>query len=215
MKELTNPPPAHVRVVNKELEDLAFQANTAHAAGESAVRGGLERFREAGQLLLKAKEVCPYGQWGPWCKENLTMSKRIIEQYLKLTAYWHLCQGAKTLREAIKVLYAKEEELKFEILCRDCRINGAKPDCPECAKLRKKKSRRSGKVLLDWNKFGKSFSYLKNWQFRLYEVHGLIDDKGAPVRDPVLSKCDQWLNDWFNTIRQRYEELAKVKAPDI
>jgi hypothetical protein len=47
-------------------------------------RAGLEHYRQAGTLLLEAKEQQPYGSWGKWLKKNFELSHQTAYHYMTL-----------------------------------------------------------------------------------------------------------------------------------
>ena len=61
-----------------ELTKLAKQINAEHVEAEA----GLEHARDAGLLLIEAKEKCGHGKWLPWIEENLRFSEHTARCYV-------------------------------------------------------------------------------------------------------------------------------------
>jgi hypothetical protein len=50
-------------------------------AGEAA---GLEHYRNAGSMLIEAKDQVPQGEWLVWVQRNFDLSKRTAQKYMQL-----------------------------------------------------------------------------------------------------------------------------------
>jgi Protein of unknown function (DUF3102) len=150
--------PAIVRdAADPALEQLAFEINSAHEAGERSARNGLDRFKEAGEALLKAKERLPHGEWLPWLGKNVKFSERTVRRYMALASGWEKIKSVivADLTAALRLL-AEDPDAKpkkgkkatpaqpFLKLCRPCRTYGAKAGCKECKKLNKPSEREAG-----------------------------------------------------------------------
>lgn len=66
------------------LTELATQLGDAHAACETALSDALGHAFRAGDLLLEAKELLPYGAWGRWLAEHFAGSERTARGYMQL-----------------------------------------------------------------------------------------------------------------------------------
>ena len=63
----------------------ANEINLLHEKASNSAAEAIGYAKEAGMRLLAAKESLPHGQFGPWVKENLTVSHRQAQRYI--TAY--------------------------------------------------------------------------------------------------------------------------------
>jgi DUF3102 family protein len=109
-------PEAELPAVVHEMESLAALAskiNHAHRAGEAATRRGLEYFRAAGEMLLKAKEQCGHGEWMTWLKKNIKASQRSANKYMTLAARWCDLEGklesGSNLTDVLRILAGIDE----------------------------------------------------------------------------------------------------------
>lgn len=155
--DLFNQKPAITRTAAEgELADLAFEINAAHEAGEQQARKGLERFRVAGEALLKAKEKCGEGKWVAWLEKNVHFDRHTASNYMRVATAWETgVSQASSLRDALRILTedpdAKPKKKKAKPAlatplkrCRNCRIYGAKEGCKECKKLNQPPEREPG-----------------------------------------------------------------------
>jgi hypothetical protein len=98
------------------LQDFAARINTAHAACEGAFKAGLLQAREAGELLLQAKELVAHGAWLPWLEANCTVSERTAQGYMRVARRWVELEAKApraadlSVREAIALLSAPRSE---------------------------------------------------------------------------------------------------------
>ena len=69
---------------------LAADINREHEAAEHAATTAVEHARRAGEMLLEAKAAVLHGAWLPWIRENLSLSERSAQGYMRV---------AKQLRE--------------------------------------------------------------------------------------------------------------------
>ena len=74
--------------LTRGLGKIAEQINECHGAISSNLRASLESALEAGQLLQKAKERLPHGQWLPWIADNLTLPQRTVQMYMRVARNW-------------------------------------------------------------------------------------------------------------------------------
>jgi phage N-6-adenine-methyltransferase len=102
-------PPALVRPA-EDLATLAKAINAAHEAAQGAMRTGLEKAREAGDALLKAKAACKHGQWLSWLKGNTKLDRMTAWRYMQLSERWGECNSVLHLADAYRVLFSGGEE---------------------------------------------------------------------------------------------------------
>jgi ParB-like chromosome segregation protein Spo0J len=108
-------PPAIVKPAH-DLVALARKINAGHEAVQRLAGEALERARQTGQLLIRAKEQLDHGQWLPWLKENVKFSQQAANNYMRVAKGWGQITSASnfpamSIREAICHL-AQEEERK-------------------------------------------------------------------------------------------------------
>jgi adenine-specific DNA-methyltransferase len=96
-------PPASVRPA-EDLAALATRINAEHEAAEAATREGLERFRRAGEALLRAKARLGHGQWLPWLKKHVRFSYREASRYMRLAEGWDKLDTVSNLTEGLRLL---------------------------------------------------------------------------------------------------------------
>jgi hypothetical protein len=112
VKELFDPP-AIVRTVDA-LAEIAAQINAGHQQVQNAIRASLERARDVGQLLIKAKGQCQHGQWLPWLKANVKFSERTAQNYVNVAKRWNEIESKSatvadlSYRNALEFLSAPE-----------------------------------------------------------------------------------------------------------
>jgi hypothetical protein len=74
----------HPAVPNSNrLPILAAKIRAAHDAVTVSARTVVERAREAGNLLLEAKEAVPHGGWQPWLRE-IGITPRTAQGYMQI-----------------------------------------------------------------------------------------------------------------------------------
>jgi hypothetical protein len=97
-------------VPRPDLGDLAERINAEHQQAEVVLRRGLEHAKNAGELLLQAKEHCGHGQWLPWLKENVHFSVRTAQAYMRIAKEWNRLEAKSATvahlgyREALELL---------------------------------------------------------------------------------------------------------------
>src|SRR5690606_25491228 len=64
--------------------DLAERINEAHAKAKEHADCAVECARQAGELLLQAKAGLKHGDWQGWLRENVTVTPRMAQQYMRL-----------------------------------------------------------------------------------------------------------------------------------
>jgi Protein of unknown function (DUF3102) len=74
----------HVDITSVDLDTLAAEVRTAHAAVDHAARNVVEHAIAAGIALLKAKAAVPHGGWLTWLKSKCDLSERHAERYMLL-----------------------------------------------------------------------------------------------------------------------------------
>src|SRR5262249_24117701 len=70
------------------LSKLARQINAAHEKAEGSLRSCLQHAKEAGDLLLEAKQQVEHGHWLPWLRDNCTMPARTAQAYMRVSKLW-------------------------------------------------------------------------------------------------------------------------------
>jgi hypothetical protein len=70
------------------LSALADQINDQHDRAIQHVKSALEHARQAGELLLQAKQQIPHGGWLTWLSANCRVSPRQAQKYLKVAKNW-------------------------------------------------------------------------------------------------------------------------------
>jgi Protein of unknown function (DUF3102) len=68
----------------KTLGELAAAINTEYEAVCVSARKTLDHAFNAGELLLKAKDLVPRGFWGDWLHEHCDVSERSAQKYMQL-----------------------------------------------------------------------------------------------------------------------------------
>jgi len=73
--------------ISQRLEQLAKEANEAHANVGSAFKNGLVCANQAGHALLEANRICrPLGQWLTWLAANFKASRWTARRYMDFAA---------------------------------------------------------------------------------------------------------------------------------
>lgn len=70
--------------MSNRLPVLAAMIREAHDSARMAARFSAERAIEAGHLLLEAKLAVGHGNWLPWLKQNVGLSERTAQGYMRL-----------------------------------------------------------------------------------------------------------------------------------
>ena len=132
-----------------DLRFLAAHANNAHHEGEKAADRGLQKFREAGEVLIRAKAQVPHGQWEAWVQDNLHFSLREAQRYMRLAREWPKATCVSFLEMGLQKALAElakdvqEAPDPASNLCKRCQRVGAVQDCPECKSLKSLKEAAS------------------------------------------------------------------------
>ena len=70
--------------VAKNLKTLAAQINAVSRAFVTGLRKTVEHGIRAGQKLTEAKALCAHGEWLPWLEENVEVSVRSAQEFMRL-----------------------------------------------------------------------------------------------------------------------------------
>lgn len=75
----------HVRPSTREhdLAELAVQINDEHAACVRFANDAVKRAIKMGQLLVRAKQAIPHGDFAGWIKANCTFRPRMAQSYMQ------------------------------------------------------------------------------------------------------------------------------------
>ena len=68
------------------LPGLADEINAEHAAAEESARDAVNRAYRAGKLLIQAKRRVDHGKWLSWIDENLDLSERTAQTYMRVAS---------------------------------------------------------------------------------------------------------------------------------
>lgn len=80
--------------------DLAAEINREHKAAQDAARSALEHAIRAGELLIQAKEGIAHGEWGKWLQDNVEVSERTAQAYMRTAKHKGELVDPKTQRVA-------------------------------------------------------------------------------------------------------------------
>jgi len=69
---------------SSRLAQIATELSGQHAACESALSDAVGHASRAGELLLEAKPLVAYGEWGSWLAANFAGSHRTARGYMQL-----------------------------------------------------------------------------------------------------------------------------------
>lgn len=83
------------------LELLAEQANTEHAAFETTQSAAVAHAIAAGEALIAAKAELERGQWLPWVRANLDFSERMARNYMRIARNGNAVADLGSIREAL------------------------------------------------------------------------------------------------------------------
>lgn len=112
MKEL-GPHEQPVPIVQSahSLGELASVIRSSHKVYVATGRAALERAKETGEFLRKAKFMCRPGEWLPWLKEHLSdITIRSAQIYMRVAANWSRCADSAHLDDALKMLTDDTED---------------------------------------------------------------------------------------------------------
>jgi hypothetical protein len=134
-------PPAIEAVSQTTLEQIAFEAKSAFEAAKRSGMNTVERYKDAGEALTKAKAAVKHGEWLKWLAVN-KISRTTAFAAMAIAANWSNVRPAEHLKDALKQItdsVAEEQEKTLPgtpvtapaLYCRHCRINGADKKCPD------------------------------------------------------------------------------------
>ena len=147
-----------------ELSQLAGQITTAVLAGERAAKTAASDFRAAGEMLLRAKDKLPHGEFQAWVEPNIKRSYRQAARWMRLAKsdamslledQWAIIcghgdeasdgnDGMSMSGESSHSSPARptpnrsvtSSPAATPILCMGCQKRGAVKNCPRCLALR-------------------------------------------------------------------------------
>src|SRR5262249_38671702 len=76
------------RILHAKLDDLAKQIHDEHLAVGTSLRQCLEHAKNAGELLLRAKNTFVHGSWEKWLEDNVEVSVRRAQSYMQIAKHW-------------------------------------------------------------------------------------------------------------------------------
>jgi hypothetical protein len=78
----------HKTTSAKRLKELPGLIMEAHDRFEALARNALEHARQAGALLLEAKEDVGHGNFLKWLDDHVPLRKRTVERYMRVAQKW-------------------------------------------------------------------------------------------------------------------------------
>ena len=75
-------------VPSTKLEKLAGEINERCAAARESVTSAAFAALQAGALLNEAKTLVPHGHWLPWLHENVSVSDRQAQKWMRVAREW-------------------------------------------------------------------------------------------------------------------------------
>lgn len=100
------------------LETLADQINEQQGRIDAARFSALERVKDAGELLMQAKNLVKHGEWEGWLGAHCRVSVSMARKYMQLAREWPRLMEANQepvadlgIKDALKLL-AKPRETK-------------------------------------------------------------------------------------------------------
>jgi hypothetical protein len=69
--------------MNTELSNISAEINREHALAQQNANIAIEHGKRAGELLLQVKESLPHGSFGAWLSENVAVSDRQAQRYMR------------------------------------------------------------------------------------------------------------------------------------
>lgn len=86
-------------------------------AGDEA---GLEHYRQAGEMLIEAKDQVPHGSWSRWLTKNFELSQNTAARHMRLARRAETGQlksvGTDTIEEALGYQPRRERHAKWQPL---------------------------------------------------------------------------------------------------
>lgn len=108
--------------MSNRLPILADAANASHEYTKIALRAAAEAARDAGIVLLEAKELVPHGEWAAWIKANFKAGIRTAQRYMRIANNWPTIEGKATsvshlsVNEALGILDGRDDLEKALVL---------------------------------------------------------------------------------------------------
>jgi len=93
--------------------ELSKQINKEHELVLTHAVKALEHARNAGELLIQAKDTCKHGEWGKWLESNFNGSSRQAQRYMRVHQRWPEIEAKATrvsdfsLRQGLKMLSSR------------------------------------------------------------------------------------------------------------
>jgi DUF3102 family protein len=81
-----------------DLADIAARVREAHAKFVDALRGGMVRAIEAGELLIQAKAKLKHGEWLPWLADQCGVPERSAQLYMRVARHRDTYLDAKSAK---------------------------------------------------------------------------------------------------------------------
>ena len=66
------------------LADLAQEINEHDKAKRACEVKGVMHFMKMGELLIEAKKIVPHGKFSAWVKENISVTPRTAQMYMRI-----------------------------------------------------------------------------------------------------------------------------------
>lgn len=105
-------------LISHSIEGLADAINSEYQQFEEVSKRGLLHFRNVGEGLLKARELCGYGQWLPWLSTNCpAIAERTAQAAIRIARNWGTIESKSatvadlTINEALKLIPPKLPEM--------------------------------------------------------------------------------------------------------
>lgn len=104
--------------MTKELsttQDLADQINEQHRLALKAAQSAIHHARQAGELLIEAKQQIKHGEWIPWLEANCEVGPRQAQKYMRLVKVLPKtnCDSYLTIDRALEAI-AADKEMQWE-----------------------------------------------------------------------------------------------------
>src|SRR5262245_29321870 len=107
---------SEIITIERDLPELARRINEEHRAAGQALRAGLTHARNAGELLLEAKEKVRHGEWLPWLRDNCEVAERTAQTYMQVARNWPELESKAqrvadlSFRDGVRLLAQAKEE---------------------------------------------------------------------------------------------------------
>lgn len=243
MKDVS-PPVINRPAEDAEMQQLAYEASAAIEAADKATKNTLERYKEAGEALSKAKKKCGHGKWLSWLKGH-GIHVKTAGRALRVAANWSKLDTVSNLADAFKAMAEAPEETEKAKpvdkapLCKRCQNVGPTKDCKACeeaaAEWRAKKKpkpdetseREPGddtdheeQAKEDEKSDPKPGKPKFDWKLTNTNVGILVREvdkfgKAYKVKEePEVDELRKRLADWHTDFKSVYEKITKEKAPE-